>query len=138
MRREYPRRTDDVSTLLLCSYCAHCRRTHWWLGWRSGFSLSSLHLDDRLGHHGLLAPGKEDPRVLAHFGDVAVDRRPARGFGIDGGEMRLGHKRAHGACGDPGIDQVVARHPTPALCFLRPRALQHLNLTSTPHTSLVR
>jgi hypothetical protein len=40
-------------------------------------------------------PGKEDPGVLADPGDEGVDHRLALGLGVDGGEMRLGVKRAH-------------------------------------------
>src|SRR6516165_6376077 len=69
--------------------------------------LTRLQLRDRLRHHRLLVPGEEDPGVLAHLGDEGVDRRPARGFRIDRGEMRLGQQRADGLCGDAGIDQVV-------------------------------
>jgi LuxR family transcriptional regulator, quorum-sensing system regulator SdiA len=40
-------------------------------------------------------PGKEDPGVLAHLGDVGVDHRPALGLGVDGGKMCLWIEAAH-------------------------------------------
>src|SRR6185437_11507939 len=52
--------------------------------------LSRLQFRDRLGHHRLLVPGEEDPGILAHFGDVAVDRGPTGGLRIDSGKMGLG------------------------------------------------
>src|SRR5260370_20021248 len=53
-------------------------------------SRTAFQLDDGLRHDRLLVPREKNPGVLAHFGDVAVDRRPAGRLGGDGGEMRLG------------------------------------------------
>src|ERR1700756_4098560 len=52
-------------------------------------------------------PGKEDPGVLRHLGDVGVDQRAALGLGIDSCEMRVGQHLAHQLAGLAGIDEVV-------------------------------
>ncbi len=52
-------------------------------------------------------PGEEDPGVLRHLGDVAVDQRAAHRLGVDGREMRRRHQIAHHAGGLAGVDEIV-------------------------------
>src|ERR687892_326598 len=79
---------------------------------------------DRRGELVLDVPGEMNPLRLLELLDEGIDDRPARGLGVEAGEVRLGQELAHGLRGLPGIDKVVDQQVTLALAAY---ALQHLH-----------
>src|SRR6056297_1663727 len=52
-------------------------------------------------------PRKENPRVLADFGDVGIHHVAAHGFAVNRGDMRLGHAFADHLQRFASIDEVI-------------------------------
>src|SRR5512138_1613884 len=62
---------------------------------------------DRRGEAVFDVPGEVDPLRLLELLDEGVDDRPARGLGVERGEIGLRQELAHGLGGAPGVDEVV-------------------------------
>src|SRR3954465_14723348 len=62
---------------------------------------------DRGGEAVFDVPGEVDPLRLPELLDEGVDDRPARGLGVERGEIGFRQELAHGLGGAPGIDKVV-------------------------------
>src|SRR5262245_62173764 len=77
-------------------------------------------------------PGKMDPRILRHLGDIRIDQRPSLRLGIDGGEMCVGHQRAYQLASLAGVEEVIdVQQPLDGdvakLCQLLPYHLEVLS-----------
>ena len=78
---------------------------------RGGLILAAVGFDVLQGH----VPRKEDPRVLADFGDECINLWPALWFGVDCREMRVWIKLTHQFQRFAAVDQIVDDQNTGAI-----------------------
>jgi len=71
---------------------------------------------DGVGRLDIDIPREVDPGILTDPGNIGIDQRFARRFGIDGGNMRIGQQIAQQLGGIAAVDQIVDDQPCTSRC----------------------